>query len=124
MLSNLPFFLHILIETPAAFSFIFKPETQLPAVTDASRLILRQYGGLLLASNFVCLVTLFTESRDIRGLLGASLGFYHLWPSYRAFARLTRKVSGDVHGQAALGGPMVHLGVHLIAFLSFACVSL
>ncbi|KAK9415838.1 hypothetical protein SUNI508_10138 [Seiridium unicorne] len=125
MFAKLTLLLHILIETPAAFTFIFTPEKQLHDCNSATRLVLRQYGGLLISSNLISVV-LFSQEElgDAGRLIAASLGFYHIWPCYRAYARLTRQVSGDIHGQATLGGPAVHLAVHIILLGMFGYVAI
>ncbi|KAI0175420.1 hypothetical protein BJ166DRAFT_514720 [Pestalotiopsis sp. NC0098] len=121
MTSKLPFLLHTVIETPAAFTFIFTPHRQLQDVQPATRLILQQYGGLLLSSNLVCLVLCTSDSLGhVENWLAAALGFYHIWPCYRAMARLSGPVLGDVRHTAVLGGPLVHLIIHLLLFLLFA----
>ncbi|KAI5861456.1 hypothetical protein GGS23DRAFT_151374 [Durotheca rogersii] len=119
--TKLPFAAHALVETAAALSFIFRPEKQLPACTPAAKLILRQYGGLLLATNLVCIVILAQPSlgdNTIR-LLAAALGSYHLWPCYRAYIRIAYQVDAQEQTQPALGGPSVHLVVHLLCLAMF-----
>lgn len=124
MYSKLPFLVHILIETPAAFTFIFTPDKQLQDVSPAARLITQQYGGLLIASNLICLVIIFAAGwGDVERMIGAALGFYHLWPCVRAWSRLRTIIPGDVHGKAALGGPAVHLVVHVFLLLLFIHVT-
>lgn len=131
---TLPFVFHLLIETGAAASFIFRPEQQLPGCSAAARLILRQYGGLLLSTNLVCLVAIFHHHHQppscgtgaTTRLLAAALGTYHAWPIHRALARLRYKVQGDGGGDsgggAALGGPVVHLVVHSLCLAAFLAV--
>jgi len=128
---SLPFLLHLLIETPAAVSFIFRPHKQLPRCSPAAVLILRQYGALLLATNLVCLVVLWEELQkeananhppptQRRRLLSAALGTYHAWPIHRAVARLRRDVPGDDAAAASvLGGPLLHLVAHLLCLAAF-----
>lgn len=123
---TLPFVFHLLIETAAAASFIFRPEQQLPDCSAAAKLILRQYGGLLLSTNLVCLVAIFHHQPPSCGtrLLAAALGTYHAWPIHRALARLQYKVQGDSEGQgAALGGPAVHLVLHSLCLAAFLAVA-
>ncbi|KAI1491522.1 hypothetical protein F5X96DRAFT_668660 [Biscogniauxia mediterranea] len=93
--AKLPFAAHAAIETVAALSFIFRPEAQLPGCSPAARLILRQYGGLLLASSFVCAAVLVAEpgledttTTMMMRLLAVALGTYHVWPCHRAWVRL------------------------------------
>lgn len=138
-----PFALHAVVETAAALSFIFTPEKQLPGCSPAARLILRQYGGLLLSSSAVCLAILLLEPVELGNSsssstcrwIAAALGTYHVWPCYRAYARLRSFASGSGGGGLApvekekekktasssstLGGPAVHLAVHLVCFGGF-----
>ncbi|KAI0595184.1 hypothetical protein F4775DRAFT_384086 [Biscogniauxia sp. FL1348] len=110
---KLPFATHAVIETAAALSFIFRPEAQLPGCSPAARLILRQYGGLLLASSLMCVAVLVAEpglgdTTMLMRLLAIALGTYHVWPCHRAWVRLRSGRS------ATLGGPALHLVVHLL----------
>jgi hypothetical protein len=124
MHTKLPFLLHMVVETPAALTFIFTPHKHLHEVQPAARLILQQYGALLLSTNLICLaLSTASDSSGLDGierLLAASLGFYHIWPCSRAFARLSGPVAGDVHHKAVLGGPLVHLIIHLLLLSLFA----
>ncbi|RYP29311.1 hypothetical protein DL767_006772 [Monosporascus sp. MG133] len=123
---RLPFAAHALVETPAALSFILTPEKQLPGCTPAAKLILRQYGGLLLSSVLVCIFVLL-EPGSFDGvacrLLAAALGSYHVWPCYRAYVRL-RSGAGreDAAAASTLGGPAIHLAVHSVCFAMFVFV--
>ncbi|KAI1342924.1 hypothetical protein F5Y15DRAFT_272000 [Xylariaceae sp. FL0016] len=124
-LAKVGFVLHAIIETAAAVSFIFNPEKQLPGCTPAARLILRQYGGLLLASSLVCVAVLLDEtgSDSTTRLLAFALGTYHLLPCYRAYTRLERDVQPNgrkAPEKSHLGGPWVHLAVHLLCLFLFA----
>ncbi|KAF9875940.1 hypothetical protein CkaCkLH20_06386 [Colletotrichum karsti] len=126
-LSKLPFLLHVIIESAAASSFIFKPENQLPGPSVAARLVLQSLGGLLLSTNLICLVFIWRPGFDETSrLVAASLSFWHVWPCYRAYVRLARPaVDGNGSKQArTLGGPAVHLGVHVMLFLLFIGVAL
>ncbi|KAK7756283.1 hypothetical protein SLS62_001509 [Diatrype stigma] len=138
-----PFALHAVVETAAALSFIFTPEKQLPACSPAARLILRQYGGLLLSSSAVCLAVLLLEpaepgfgnsSSTTCRWIAAALGTYHVWPCYRAYARLRianvggrgltspeKEEENKTDSSSTLGGPVAHLAVHLICLGGFAC---
>lgn len=124
MLHKLPFAFHAAIETAAALSFIFRPETQLPRCTPAAKLILRQYGGLLISSNLICLIVIVQPTLDSTSrLLAAALGSYHLWPSYRALVRLRSSVPGDSTSVSPLGGPALHLAVHIVSIGLFAATA-
>ncbi|GJD00962.1 hypothetical protein ColKHC_09787 [Colletotrichum higginsianum] len=93
--AKLPFLLHVAIETAAACSFILNPASQLPAPTTAVRLILQSFGGLLLSTNLTCLIFVARPFDGTSRLVAASLAFWHVWPCWRAYVRLTRP---DVDG--------------------------
>jgi hypothetical protein len=128
ILQKVPFAFHAIIETAAALSFIITPEKQLSNCTPAAKLILRQYGGLLIATNLVCLAVFAQPTFESSGqILAVALGSYHIWPAYRAYARLKPGVvAGDVRLQDAglLGGPMVHLIVHILSLGMFLAAAL
>jgi hypothetical protein len=112
---HVPLLFHLLIETPASISFIFFPKAQLPNASPDAILISRNLGGLLLATNLVCLVFLTGgESYDNQLVAKVSLclGTYHVWPAHRAYVRLARGRNGG-REKKVLGGPAVHLVVHL-----------
>ncbi|KAF6809920.1 hypothetical protein CSOJ01_06629 [Colletotrichum sojae] len=124
--SKLPFLIHPIIETAGALSFILRPESQLPRPSIAAHLILQSLGGLLLSTNLICLAFLWRqEFDDTSRLVAASLAFWHVWPCWRAYVRLTRPgVDGKASVQTkTLGGPVVHLSVHAMLFLSFVVVA-
>ncbi|KAH9907602.1 hypothetical protein F4778DRAFT_778026 [Xylariomycetidae sp. FL2044] len=129
---KLAFVVHAVVETAAAISFIFHPERQLPGCTPAAKLILRQYGGLLLSSNFVCLAVIAeSEFSHTARLLAVALGSYHAWPCHRAYSRMKSKSSQGTAAAAekkdavVLGGPFVHLVVHVgcLALFVFAAAA-
>ncbi|KAI1303781.1 hypothetical protein F5Y03DRAFT_359051 [Xylaria venustula] len=120
-LNQLAFVVHTAVETAAGVSFIVHPEGQLPSCTPAAKLILRQYGGLLLASSMICLVVITgldcgpTTTR----LLAATLGSYHAWPCYRAFSRIQNEARHGAQETSILGGPFVHLLAHVVCLCLF-----
>ncbi|KAI1100323.1 hypothetical protein F4804DRAFT_48223 [Jackrogersella minutella] len=124
ILPKLPFAFHALIETAAALSFIFNPKQQLPGCNAAAKLILCQYGGLLLSTNLICIVVLtepgFTHTAQ---LLAAALGTYHIWPCYRAYVRICHTTGTPSEKKPALGGPRLHLIVHLACLGMFIWAS-
>lgn len=121
LLAKLPFAAHALIETAAALSFIFSPDKQLPGCNIAAKLILRQYGGLLLSTNLTCLVILADPGfTDTTRLFAAALGTYHVWPCYRAYIRIRNDTGASGKGQSTLGGPVLHLIVHSACLAMFA----
>ncbi|KAI1362258.1 hypothetical protein F5Y08DRAFT_277872 [Xylaria arbuscula] len=113
---DLAFVMHAAVETAAAISFIVQPEQQLPGCTPAAKLILRQYGGLLLASSMICMIVVASPgcSANATRLLAAALGSYHVWPCFRASARLRHQAQYDTHENSVFGGPLVHLLVHSV----------
>ncbi|KAF0321526.1 hypothetical protein GQ607_011196 [Colletotrichum asianum] len=119
LFSKIPFLLHALVETAGASSFILKPQSQLPKPSAAAQLVLQSFGGLLLSTNLICLVFLWRpDFDDTSRLVAASLSFWHVWPCYRAYVRLTDpRVDGTGSGQVkTLGGPAVHLEAHAVFF--------
>ncbi|KAI0169266.1 hypothetical protein GGR52DRAFT_574484 [Hypoxylon sp. FL1284] len=121
ILAKLPFAAHALVETAAALSFIFDPDKQLPGCSVSAKLILRQYGGLLLSTNLICLVILAEPGcTDATRLFAAALGTYHVWPCYRAYARMRHGIRVSRKEQSTLGGPLLHLIVHLACLTMFA----
>jgi hypothetical protein len=110
--------LHLLTETPASFSFLLAPRAQLPGASPEATLILRNFGGLLMATNLACVVLLTRPADDeITALLCLSLGTYHVWPIARAWTRMKWGRQGArKEGQGekkVLGGPVVHFVVHV-----------
>jgi hypothetical protein len=103
------------------------PTAQLPGASPEAKLILRNFGGLHLATNLLCLVFLLRKptaaaasgggNGDMEQLTAMScvcLATYHVWPIYRAWARMTGYGGVDVGRQKkVLGGPGVHLVVHV-----------
>ncbi|KAI1397436.1 hypothetical protein F4819DRAFT_84580 [Hypoxylon fuscum] len=118
--TKLPFAAHALIETAAALSFIFSPDKQLPGCNVAAKLILRQYGGLLLSTNLICLAILIEPGfTGTTRLYAAALGTYHIWPCYRAYSRISHGIGVSGKEKSALGGPSLHLIVHLTCLAMF-----
>lgn len=122
---KIPFALHAIVETAAALSFMITPEKQIPGCSEATRLVLRQYGGLLLSTNYICIFILCQPHfSDTGRLIAAALGTYHGWPSYRAYVRLTRKLPEDAASGSILGGPWLHLVLHILLLVLFLWASI
>jgi hypothetical protein len=115
-LTKLPLLLHALLEVAASLSFSLNPTIQLPNASDEARLILRSYGGLLLSSSILCAGFWLRPGFDsATRLVAGSMAVYHVFPIGRAVVRL-RKAREKTEGKV-LGGPAVHLTVHLVALL-------
>lgn len=111
----------------ASVSFLVQPSAQLrsPHPPPDAVLICQSYAGLLLATNAFCL--LFLKSRgmhrfdDTGTMLTASLAIYHAFPIRRAWVRIQR--GGHSHNNeaaVALGGPVLHLVIHLLLLFLLA----
>ncbi|KAI1141308.1 hypothetical protein F5Y05DRAFT_256916 [Hypoxylon sp. FL0543] len=125
ILAKLPFAIHALVETAAALSFIFNPYKQLPGCNEAAKLILRQYGGLLLSTNLICFAVLNEPGfSHMSRLLAAALGFYHIWPCCRAYIRIHYNIGLSSGGKSALGSPQLHIIVHFVCLAMFIWASL
>ncbi|KAI0469134.1 hypothetical protein F4859DRAFT_488683 [Xylaria cf. heliscus] len=111
---KLAFAAHAAVETAAGISFIARPEGHLPGCTPAAKLLLRQYGGLLLASSMVCLIIIADPGINAATtrLLAAALGSYHAWPCHRALTRIRNEAR--VKEESVFGGPFTHLLVHAV----------
>ncbi len=111
--ATLPFYLHILIETPALLNFLFRPSEQLSTPAPQAHAVIRQYAILLFSSNLIALIFALrpfdSTSRNVAG----ALSVYHLAPLVRAVARV---VDGDVVCGKGLGGPIVHAVMHSVCF--------
>lgn len=124
-MSAIPFIIHALVETPAALSFILNPSSQLQPLTPSAALLLQSLGGLLLTTNLVALVFARRPLDDVGRQVALAFAFWHVWPCYRACVRLNRggqqqHLEGDTpETRRTLGGPVVHLGAHLILLTMF-----
>ncbi|KAJ9134186.1 hypothetical protein NKR19_g8781 [Coniochaeta hoffmannii] len=122
-LAKLPLLLHALLEAAASLSFTLHPQAQLPALNDEARLILRSYGGLLLSSSVLCAGFCLRPGFDsATRLVAGSMALYHLFPIGRAVIRLRKQAREKKNGGEGrvLGGPAVHLAVHLLAVVGLA----
>ncbi|CAK7564951.1 MAG: hypothetical protein SEPTF4163_002857 [Sporothrix epigloea] len=144
-LAQLAFLLHAAVETPAAVTFIFMPERQLSSDFVASQvgkgsgtevtLLLHNLGGLLASSVALSLVvaiwgcttasnstpsgsTSIGISAALRGGIALALGGYHLFPCRRAYLRQKYRIGINGRHGNTLGGPSVHLVVHIVCFVA------
>jgi hypothetical protein len=122
---KIPLMLHALIETFAAISFVTQPKKQLPGASEEARLILRSYGGLLLSLNGVCWAIVSKPGFDgTARLCTVFIASYHLWPIARAYMRIRSGLGIREQSRRVLGGPWVHLVVHVFLFAALLGVSL
>ncbi|CAK7262763.1 hypothetical protein SEPCBS57363_000209 [Sporothrix epigloea] len=144
-LAQLAFLLHAAVETPAAVTFVFMPERQLSSDLVASQvgkgsgtevtLLLHNLGGLLASSVALSLVmaiwactsasnstlpgaTSIGISAPLRGGIALALGGYHLFPCRRAYLRRKYSIGTSGRHRKTLGGPSVHLIVHIVCFVA------
>lgn len=116
-LLHVAFGLHILVETPAALNFFINPleELQLAIPSPSAEALIRQYALLLLWSNAIALVFLLRPIDKVSRRVACALGFYHLAPASRAMSRLVRN---EPALGTSLGGPAVHLVVHIFCLVT------
>ncbi|KAG8671235.1 hypothetical protein FPOAC2_04564 [Fusarium poae] len=114
-----PFLVHALIETPAALTFILKPSTQLQPLPPAAALIVQSFGGCILATNLIALVFLRRPFDDVAQHVALAFAFWHIWPCYRAYMRMSGYTEEGATTTKTLGGPVVHLGVHVVLLTMF-----
>ncbi|KAL2149353.1 hypothetical protein VTH82DRAFT_8701 [Thermothelomyces myriococcoides] len=128
--TKLALLLHLLVEIPASLSFLLAPHAQLPGASAEARLILRNLGGLLAATNLIVLVILLSnpaeavsataaaaaETYRLTAWLCLCLGTYHVWPIHRAWVRMKWSLSSShkKEEKKVLGGPAVHFMVHVL----------
>ncbi|TLD23034.1 hypothetical protein PspLS_07464 [Pyricularia sp. CBS 133598] len=139
LLAKLPLVLHIAAETGAANTFLRHPRTQLKIrgadhadVQREADLVCANLGGALVATNFVALVVLLRPGDVLEAaaldetsrLIILALASYHIFPMYRAFARLTSPGAALKYQDVPMGGPAVHLLVHWVCFASLLCSAL
>lgn len=112
------FGLHIVVEIPAALNFIVNPseELQLATPSPSAEALIRQYALLLICSNLIALVFLLRPIDKVSRRVACSLGLYYLGPAVRAISRLIRN---EPALGTSLGGPAIHLVVHMFCFVAF-----
>ena len=115
--STFPFLLVILIELPPSILFLFKPDGQFPVVEPQARAVIRQYALLLHTVNLIALVCCIRPVDETSRLIAGAMSLYQVGPSIRAAIRLGR---GEKWLGGSLGGPLVHLVVHVICLASLS----
>ncbi|KAG9243548.1 hypothetical protein BJ878DRAFT_510299 [Calycina marina] len=114
MAMHYPFLLHALLETPAAINFLLRPLQQISTPAPQAEAIIRQYGVLLFVSVIIAAIFIKRPVDSASRHVSGALALYHLAPTARAFSRI---LTGDVVSGSAIGGPKLHVVVHLGCFL-------
>ncbi|CAG8978039.1 hypothetical protein HYALB_00000709 [Hymenoscyphus albidus] len=115
----IPFFLHAIVEFPAAVNFYSNPSEQLSSAAPQAEDIIKQYAVLLFSSSLIALAFATRPVDDTSKYVAGAFALYHLAPTVRAARRIRGGETGTSYGKG-LGGPYVHLAVHggcLIGFL-------
>lgn len=131
-LGNLALIFHVLIEAPASLSFMLNAPKQLRESRPSPEAVLvcQSYGGLLVATNVLCLLLLYSRGistfDDASAIVAASLAIYHVMPMRRAWVRIRAQGAGRgwLQQADALGGPYVHFIVHALLLVSLAWAGL
>ncbi|CAL3962792.1 unnamed protein product [Diplocarpon coronariae] len=122
---NIPFLIHVVLETPASLNFFLRPGNQLAAPAPQAHALVRQYAALLLSSNLVALVFAFRDVDETSQRVAGALAVYHVAPLVRAVGRIgngtegergaSRRASGREEAEGGLGGPWLHAATHACA---------
>jgi uncharacterized membrane protein len=141
-LHKLPFWLHSLIELIPSIVFLINPASQFYATKITSNLqsanpkcygstatptpgaetMMRQYGVLLFVSVIISTIFAIREVDKTSRQVAAALTLYHLAPTVRATSRLWGGETGWLPKD--MGGPWVHLVVHIILVLALGSLAL
>lgn len=129
---NLALLFHVLIEAPASLSFLLNAPKQLRESRPSPEAVLvcQSYGGLLAATNVLCLLLIYrrgsTRFDDASAIIAASLALYHVMPIRRAWVRVKTQGAGRgwLQQADALGGPYMHLIVHALLLVSLTWAGL
>lgn len=131
-LGNLALLFHVLVEAPASLSFLLNAPKQLQQSKPSPEAVLvcQSYGGLLAATNVLCILFVFcrgsTNFDDASAIIAVSLAMYHVMPLRRAWVRIKAQGAGRgwLQQADALGGPYVHLMVHVLLLVSLTWAGL
>ncbi|PMD65424.1 uncharacterized protein K444DRAFT_180082 [Hyaloscypha bicolor E] len=118
---TLPFWLHFLIELPASMNFFLNPSEQLSSPAPQAHPILKQYAVLLFVTTLIALIFALRPIDGTSRNVAGALSVYHLAPLMRAGSRI---VEGSGEYGKGLGGPILHLVVHLLCFVGLLWVFL
>lgn len=129
---NLALLFHVLIEAPASLSFLLNAPKQLRESKPSSEAVLvcQSYGGLLVATNVLCVLFLCCRGSsnfdDASAIIAVSLAIHHVMPMRRAWVRIKAQGAGRgwLQQADALGGPYVHLMVHALLLVSLTWAGL
>jgi hypothetical protein len=111
----IPFWAHILTELPASINFFLRPSEQLSSPAPQAHAIIRQYAILLLVSNIIASIFALRPVDATSRHVGGALSIYHAAPLVRAARRI---ISRDEGYGGGLGGPVLHLVVHGVCFVT------
>lgn len=129
---NLALIFHVLIEAPASLSFLLSAPKQLRESRPSPEAVLvcQSYGGLLFATNVMCVLLLYRRGSshfgDASAIVAVSLAMYHAMPIRRAWVRIKTQGAGRgwLQQADAMGGPYVHFLVHALLLVSLTWAGL
>lgn len=117
---QVPFLLHLLVETPACLNFLLRPGNQLEIDQPYAHAVIRQYAVLLFSTNLVALIFVLEEPSQLSAKVAGAFAVYHIAPIFRAAARLQSRPSPS-KGKSE---PLLHLTVHVTCLIALASVYL
>lgn len=120
-LSQIAFFLHLIVEIPASVKFFLQPSATLATPQPQAHGLVRQYALLLVSSNLIAAEFVLRPSDQLSRHIAGALALYHIGPLFRAISRIRRAEMGG-----GMGGPWLHAVVHALCAMfllaSFALV--
>ncbi|KAH8884629.1 hypothetical protein GQ53DRAFT_751903 [Thozetella sp. PMI_491] len=119
-IAKAPLVYHALLETAAALSYALQPEAQLPGASDDTKAVLLNYSGLLVSTNVLAAAFAWRPGFDgATRLVVGSLAIYHVFPIFRARAKIQREAAlRKGEKSKVLGGPQLHIIVHGLCLAS------
>ncbi|EXJ87018.1 hypothetical protein A1O3_03975 [Capronia epimyces CBS 606.96] len=109
---NVGFVLHSVVEVPACLNFFLFPSDQLGRESPHAHAVVRQYAVLLFSSVLVAVAFVGRPVDDLSGRVAAALALYHIAPSVRSLARLTRQA--QLRQPLVLSEAFLYLIVHAL----------